>query len=61
MTPQEIVRQKILLMDEELKFLRYFYHVAGDFMGPADCEIYSDIRKDWLTQHGSLPKAYEEE
>ena len=43
---------------EELMFLRYFYEVASDAMGPADMDIYDAIKQSFLDNHGYLPVGY---
>lgn len=49
-------------LKEELDFLRYFYSVAGDSMGPADADIYNYIKQDYTrTYEREVPKAYREE
>ena len=45
-------------MEKELEFLRYFYLVAGYAMGPADCDIYDTIKRDFLRDNGYLPENY---
>jgi hypothetical protein len=39
----------------ELAFLRYFYSVAGDYMGPADADIYNTITENY---DGTVPESY---
>ena len=52
----ELVRQKLLSMDEELKFLRYFYNQISGYLGPADDDIYEQIINKY---EGDLPRKYE--
>lgn len=43
----------------ELKFLRYFYDVASDAMGPADDDIYYMIKSDFKAVYScALPSGY---
>lgn len=46
-------------MDKELKFLRYFYEEASNYMGPADCEIYDEIARNYIGEGNKLPDGYE--
>lgn len=45
----------------ELKFLRYFYDVAGQSMGPSDGDIYWMIQQDFKKKFGGLPDGYDVE
>lgn len=43
----------------ELEFLRYFYVEVGNYLGPADDDIYSDIAEAFEEEHGvDLPAGY---
>lgn len=42
----------------ELKFLRYFYNEASDYMGPSDGDIYHYITKHFYGDHKKLPSGY---
>ena len=44
-------------MEDELKFLRYFYEAAGEVFGPADSDVYRAIAEGY---DGDLPDGYEE-
>lgn len=44
---------------EEVKFLRYFYEDARTYMGPADGDIYIDMKKWYRDNIGPLPKGEE--
>jgi hypothetical protein len=39
----------------ELKFLRYFYGAAGDAFGPADADVYQQIKDEY---DGIVPEGY---
>lgn len=47
-------------LEEELKWLRFFYNHASYAMGPADGDIYLMIKEDYLETGGTLPKEYQE-
>lgn len=42
----------------EVVFLRYFYEVAKDAMGPASDDIYQMIKEDYIKTHKVLPEGY---
>lgn len=46
---------------EELEWLRFFYSEARYAMGPADSDIYSQIKKDYQEEGKILPEEYAEE
>lgn len=58
MAPKEIVLRKFQLMNDELKWLRYFFDNAASGMGPADGDIYDGIAQDFVREGGKLPQAY---
>ena len=45
----------------ELDWLRYFYDHARFCMGPADSELYSMIKDDYVHQGNILPDQYKDE
>ena len=45
----------------ELNWLRYFYNNASNAMGPADSEIYSMFKNDYLAEGNELPEEYKDE
>jgi len=46
-------------MEDELEFLRYFYHAAGNAFGPADDDIYRMIAADYTEESGKeIPAGY---
>lgn len=43
----------------ELEFLRFFYRKAGSAFGPADSDIYHNIREEWEEKTGQTnPEEY---
>lgn len=42
-------------MENELKFLRYFYNNAGTYMGPSDGDIYLHMKEWYRDNIGPLP------
>ncbi len=45
-------------MDNELKFLRYFYAQAKYSMGPADSDIYQMIKDEYTDAGHAIPLNY---
>jgi hypothetical protein len=46
-------------MNDELTFLRYFYHAAGEVFGPADSDVYAGIKEDYERDTGNtVPSDY---
>ena len=43
---------------EELEFLRWFYSAIGDYLGPADDDIYDSLLREYK---GVLPDSYKPE
>ena len=43
----------------ELAFLRYFYHNIGEYLGPADDDIYDSIKNAFEKKTGEkVPDSY---
>ena len=50
----------LVLTDEqqELDFLRHFYGVVGDYLGPADSDVYEAIKQEYVDEGNDLPEGY---
>jgi hypothetical protein len=46
-------------MEDELKFLRYFYNQAGLYMGPSNDDIYQEMKEWYRDNVGPLPEGDE--
>lgn len=46
---------------QELNWLRYFYGQARHGMGPADSDIYSMIKENYVASGNTLPIEYRDE
>lgn len=46
-------------LQQELAFLRYFYDVADNAIGPASDDVYEMIKDEFLDREGYLPDGYE--
>lgn len=56
-----LIKDYMQELEEELKWLRYFYSQARHFMGPASGEIYQYIMDDYTSAGNTLPKEYIDE